>query len=62
MSYGIDIDSGLDRISSIIEKSRFFDKKYPARWRALKCLEGDSQIIGLLNRDPELGKSITGHL
>ncbi len=59
MSYGIDIDSGLDRISSIIEKSRFFDKKYPARWRALKCLEGDSQIIGLLKKDPELGKSIT---
>jgi len=58
MSYGIDIDSGLDRISAIIEKSRFFDKKYPARWRALKCLEGDSQIIGLLKKDPELGKSI----
>ncbi|MCD6294053.1 MAG: ferrous iron transport protein B [Deltaproteobacteria bacterium] len=59
MSYGMDIDSGLDRVSSIIEKSRFFDKKYPARWRALKCLEGDSQIIGLLKKDPDLGKSIT---
>ena len=35
MSYGIDIDSGLDKISSIIEKSRVFDKKYPARWGAL---------------------------
>jgi len=59
MSYGIDIDSGLDKISSIIEKSRVFDKKYPARWRALKCLEGDRQITALLQRDPELGKSIT---
>ncbi len=59
MSYGIDIDSGLDRISSIIEKSNIFDKKYPARWRALKCLEGDSQMTGLLNRDPELGHRIT---
>ena len=59
MSYGMDIDSGLDRVSPIIEKSRFFDKKYPARWRALKCLEGDSQIIGLLKKDPDLGKSIT---
>jgi len=37
MSYGMDIDSGLGQISSIIEKSRVFDKKYPARWRALKC-------------------------
>ena len=59
MSYGMDIDSGLDRISSIIEKSQFFDKKYPSRWRALKCLEGDSQITGLLKKDPTLGKSIT---
>ena len=59
MSYGMDIDSGLGRISAIIEKSRVFDKKYPARWRALKCLEGDSQITGLLKRDPDLGKSIT---
>ena len=59
MSYGMDIDSGLDQISSIIEKSQVFDKKYPSRWRALKCLEGDSQITGLLKKDPKLGKSIT---
>ena len=59
MSYGIDIDSGLDKIASLIEKSSIFDKKYPARWRALKCLEGDKQITGLLNRDPVLGKPIT---
>ncbi|MBW2708841.1 MAG: ferrous iron transport protein B [Deltaproteobacteria bacterium] len=59
MSYGMDIDSGLDQISSIIEKSSIFDKKYPARWRALKCLEGDSQITGLLKKDPESGESIS---
>ena len=59
MTYGIDIDSALDRISSILDKSSIFDKKYPARWRALKCLEGDSQITGLLKRDPESGQSIS---
>ncbi|MGM0426434.1 MAG: ferrous iron transport protein B [Thermodesulfobacteriota bacterium] len=58
ISYGMDIDRALDDISSIIEKSSVFDPKYPTRWRALKCLEGDSQIIGLLQRDPELGKAI----
>ncbi len=58
MSYGIDIDSALNQISSILEKSSIFDKKYPSRWRALKCLEGDSQITGLLKRDPESGQSI----
>jgi len=58
ISYGMDIDRALDEISDIIEKSSVFDPKYPTRWRALKCLEGDSQITGLLKRDPALGKEI----
>ncbi|MBW1781708.1 MAG: ferrous iron transport protein B [Deltaproteobacteria bacterium] len=57
-SYGMDIDRGLDEISAIIETSQVYDKKYPARWRALKCLEGDSQITDLLKRDPPLGQEI----
>ncbi len=58
ISYGMDIDQSLDEIAAIIEGSRVFDKKYPSRWRALKCLEGDSQIIELLKRDPNLGQEI----
>ena len=58
ISYGMDIDRGLDEISAIIEKSEIFDKKYPSRWRALKCLEKDSQITELLKRDPALGEKI----
>ncbi len=58
ISYGMDIDRALDEISAIIEASEIYDKKYPARWRALKCLEGDSQIVGLLNRDPVRGARI----
>ncbi|MGA7966962.1 MAG: ferrous iron transport protein B, partial [Gammaproteobacteria bacterium] len=58
ISYGMDIDRALDDISALIEKSHIYDKKYPARWRALKCLEGDSQIVGLLNKDPECGPKI----
>ena len=58
ISYGMDIDRALDDISAIIEKSETYDKKYPARWRALKCLEGDSQILGLLKRDPACGPRI----
>ena len=46
------------RYPSIIDESRIFDKKYPSRWRALKCLEGDSQITGLLKRDPVFGQKI----
>ncbi len=58
ISYGTDINQSLDEIEPIIERSKIFDKKYPSRWRALKCLEGDSQIIELLKRDPNLGQGI----
>jgi len=60
ISYGMDVDRALDEISVIIESSKIYDKKYPARWRALKCLEMDSQIIRLLKRDPDLGQKIQG--
>ena len=58
ISYGMDIDLSLDEISAIIDESRVFDSKYPSRWRALKCLEGDSQITGLLKKDPVFGPKI----
>ncbi|MEA2039710.1 MAG: ferrous iron transport protein B [Thermodesulfobacteriota bacterium] len=58
ISYGMDIDEGLHEIQEIIEKSRVFDKKYPSRWRAIKCLEKDEQIFDLLKRDPDLGQEI----
>ena len=58
ISYGMDIDQSLDEIEAIIRTSRVFDRKYPARWRALKCLEGDSQIRELLKRDPDIGQKV----
>jgi ferrous iron transport protein B len=58
ISYGRDIDRSLDEIQGIIETSKIYDRKYPARWRALKCLEGDIPMRDLLRRDPELGRQI----
>ena len=58
ISYGMDIDQSLNEIEAIIERSNIFNRKYPSRWRALKCLEGDSQITELLKRDPGLGQEI----
>jgi ferrous iron transport protein B len=58
ISYGRDIDRGLDEIEALIKASKVYDMKYPPRWRALKCVEGDSQISALLKRDPELGARI----
>ncbi|RJR20310.1 MAG: ferrous iron transport protein B [Desulfobacteraceae bacterium] len=58
ISYGSDIDISLDKIAALIEQSEVYDRKYPARWRALKCLEGDNQMISLLKRDPVIGLRI----
>jgi len=33
ISYGMDIDQGLDEIEKFIGASHIYDKKYPARWR-----------------------------
>ena len=58
ISYGMDIDQNLNEIEDIIKKAKAFDKKYPPRWKALKCLEGDHQILDSLKTDPELGQKI----
>lgn len=58
LSYGGDIDESIEKIASLIEQSQIYDKKYPARWRAIKCLEGDSQMLSLLKRDPPTGAKI----
>ncbi|MFO7601449.1 MAG: ferrous iron transport protein B [Candidatus Desulfacyla sp.] len=58
ISYGMDIDQAIEKISAIIERSEIYDKKYPSWWRALKCLEMDSEITERLKRDPPLGQEI----
>ncbi len=58
ISYGNDIDQSLDQMEAIIEKSEAFDTRYPSRWRALKCLEGDRQILDFLKKASDLGGSI----
>ena len=58
LSYGMDIDQSLNEIEDVIKKSKAFDKKYPPRWKALKCLEGDNQILESLKTDPEFGQKI----
>lgn len=44
ISYGPDLDPVLDEMTSRIENASFLADLYPARWVALKYLEGDDQI------------------
>ncbi|MBW2029419.1 MAG: ferrous iron transport protein B [Deltaproteobacteria bacterium] len=53
ISYGNDVDQGLREIEDVIRGSDVCNKKYDPEWMALKCLEGDEQILGVLKRDAE---------
>ncbi|MBW2129706.1 MAG: ferrous iron transport protein B [Deltaproteobacteria bacterium] len=58
ISYGGDIDQALDEIEEILQRSRFYDEKYAPRWLALKCVEGDDQVLRLMEREPILHDEI----
>jgi len=47
ISYGPDIDVGLDRMEAMIREADFMTDTYPSRWLALKYMENDEQILCL---------------
>ncbi len=54
ISYGMDIDDAIREIEELIRKSDTIDKRYPARWLAIKYMEQDSQVIELIKEDPHV--------
>lgn len=44
ISYGPDIDPALDKMEQIITDNAFLTDRYPARWVAIKYLEGDENL------------------
>lgn len=58
ISYGMDIDQSLYEIESIINASEVLEKKFPPRWAALKCLEGDHLILDVLKKDVKASQRI----
>ena len=58
ISYGADIDESLIKIEDVIKKKNGYDTKYPPRWLGLKCLEGDTQILDLIQGDPNMSSEI----
>ncbi len=45
LSYGPDVDPVLDEMEQLIAKRSFLTTRYPARWTAIKFLEGDDDLI-----------------
>ena len=58
ISYGADIDESLEKIEDVIKKRNGYDTKYPPRWLGLKCLEGDTQILDMIQGDPNMSSEI----
>ncbi len=45
ISYSSDLDAALEEMVPLIQEKNFFTDIYPARWVALKYLEGDDEVI-----------------
>ena len=58
LSYGRDVDQSLQDIETVIRRSRTYDKNYSPGWLALKCLEGDRQILSLIQSDEAASREI----
>jgi ferrous iron transport protein B len=46
ISYGTDLDLALQKMTPLVEQAGLLTGHYPARWVALKFLEGDKEIVG----------------
>ncbi len=59
ISYGPDLDPALLDMAALIEQEKFLTDLYPARWLALKFLEGDIQIRNLAETVGGVGRKLS---
>jgi ferrous iron transport protein B len=58
ITYGRDVDQSIGEIEDLLRSGLAAEGKYPLRWLAIKCLEGDSQVLGFLEREMGPGPEI----
>ncbi|MBU1002014.1 MAG: ferrous iron transport protein B [Proteobacteria bacterium] len=58
ISYGPDVDSALNDMEPLISADRFLTDRVPARWVALKYLEGDEEVLALGRKTGALSKEL----
>ncbi|MBU2549471.1 MAG: ferrous iron transport protein B [Proteobacteria bacterium] len=56
--YGSDLDLRIAEITGLLEEGRFEIGETPARWLAVKALEGDQDVMRILDQDPGYGPVI----
>jgi len=59
ISYGPDVDPALIDMTKLITEGRLFTERQPARWTAIKYIEGDEQVVAEGRKaSPELSKEL----
>ncbi|MEA3466544.1 MAG: ferrous iron transport protein B [Thermodesulfobacteriota bacterium] len=59
ISYGPDVDPALETMEQIIVEQSFLTERYPARWTAIKFLEGDDNLLEQGQQDPDTTERLT---
>lgn len=57
--YGPDLDIRINEIAGLLTERGFRTDKFPPRWLAVKALEGDSQVMEMINEDESVGPKVT---
>ncbi len=58
VSYGSHVDDILVKLTDLLEANPDVTGNYPARWMAIKFLEGDLKVLGRLKEDSEATRQI----
>ncbi|MCB2228083.1 MAG: ferrous iron transport protein B [Desulfarculaceae bacterium] len=58
ISYGADVDQGVAEVEALLQGSQERHGLLSAHWLAVKCLEGDQEVIDNVEQTPELAKSL----
>jgi ferrous iron transport protein B len=56
LCYGGDIITGINDIEKLLGEKDRYSNKYPTRWLAIKCLEGDRPILDMIKKDETIGQ------
>ena len=58
ISYGSDVDQGIEELSGILQGARPRRGLLSPRWLALKCLEGDQEVLAGIDEGSDLGQKL----
>jgi ferrous iron transport protein B len=58
ISYGPDVDPVVERMTDLIEEDGRLTLRYPARWLAIKYIEGDPEVRRICDGDEILGRKL----